>query len=225
MNNSMIIFDCDGVLVDSEPLAAIAYERAYRKHGMSIATGIIAECVGMKQSDIIARIRDMTGHDFPEESARDIWEETRLLFTEQLQPTKGVVSFLNRHSDARCVASSSSLERIGHSLAVTGLADHFGDAIFSSSMVARGKPAPDIFLYAAREMGFDPASCVVIEDSYFGVQGAVAAGMTAIGFTGGSHTYPGHAERLFASGAAAVCATWDETERELRRRGFLADAA
>jgi HAD superfamily hydrolase (TIGR01509 family) len=224
--SKLIIFDCDGVLVDSEPLAARAYERVYEKHGMSgVGADIIAQCVGMKQSDIIARIRELTGHQFPEHADGDIWAETKILFTEELKPTQGIMPFLETLAVERCVASSSSVERINHSLGVTGLARFFGPSIYSSSMVRRGKPAPDIFLHAAEKMGANPADCVVIEDSPFGIEGAVAAGMTGIGYTGGGHTYPEHGARLTACGAAAVCADWKEVGRELAMRGFLKDGA
>ncbi|MBN9255489.1 MULTISPECIES: HAD family phosphatase [unclassified Mesorhizobium] len=216
----LIIFDCDGVLVDSEPLAARAYERVYEKHGMpGVHGGIIAQCIGMKQADIIVRIKELTGHQFPAHADSDIWAETKLLFTQSLTPTPGIASFLEKLEGGRCVASSSSVERINHSLAVTGLARFFGDAIYSSSMVKNGKPAPDIFLYAAEKMGARPADCVVIEDSPFGIQGAVAAGMTAIGYTGGGHTYPEHGSRLTAAGAATICADWQEIERYLASLG------
>lgn len=217
----LIIFDCDGVLVDSEPLAAEAYERVYEKHGMNgVGADVIAQCVGMKQADIIIRIKELTGHHLQPDQEGDLWTVTRDLFSEKLNPTNGIAPFLGMLKAGRCVASSSSLERIHHSLAVTGLASHFGEAIFSSSMVKRGKPAPDIFLYAAEKMGADPANCVVIEDSPFGVEGAVAAGMTAIGYTGGGHTYAGHGERLKAQGAHAACATWAEISGRLNGLGF-----
>lgn len=222
MADRLIIFDCDGVLVDSEPLAAEAYERVYRKHGMSgVGADIIAQCIGMKQSDIIARIKELTGHDFPDHAHGDIWAETKQLFTEKLAETEGLRHFLEALAAPRCVASSSSLERIHHSLEITGLAHFFGEAIFSSSMVKRGKPAPDIFLHAAGKMGADPARCAVIEDSPLGVEGAVAAGMTAIGYTGGGHTYEGHGDRLKSRGAVVACASWDAVRDELTARGFL----
>ncbi|TPM98279.1 HAD family phosphatase [Mesorhizobium sp. B2-1-3A] len=218
-----IIFDCDGVLVDSEPLAARAYEHVYEKHGMpGVHGGIIAQCVGMKQSDIIVRIRELTGHQFPASADGDIWAETKVLFTEELKPTPGIAAFLETLEGDRCVASSSSVERINHSLAVTGLAHFFGDAIYSSSMVKNGKPAPDIFLFAAARLGANPADCIVIEDSPFGIQGAVAAGMTAIGYTGGGHTYAEHAARLTAAGADFVCADWHEVSRQLSKFGVPA---
>lgn len=221
--SQLIIFDCDGVLVDSEPLAARAYERVYEKHGMSgVSADIIAQCIGMKQADIIVRIKELTGHQFPADADDDIWAETKALFTEQLTQTRDLAAFLSSLKAKRCVASSSSLERIHHSLDVTGLAPFFGDAIFSSSMVKRGKPAPDIFLFAAEKMDADPANCVVIEDSPFGVEGAVAAGMAALGYTGGGHSYPGHGEVLSARGAAAICKDWIEVGNQLDRLGFTA---
>jgi len=222
-DTDLIIFDCDGVLVDSEPLAAKAYERVYEKHGMpGVGADIIAQCIGMKQADIIVRIGELTGHRFPDDAQGDIWAETKALFTEALTPTEGLLPFLQRLPLKRCVASSSSLERIHHSLAVTGLAGFFGDSIFSSSMVKHGKPAPDIFLFAAGRMGADPARCVVIEDSPFGVQGAVAAGMTAIGYTGGGHSHAGHGQQLIAKGARAACASWAEVEASLGAPGMAA---
>ncbi|MFC5387544.1 HAD family hydrolase [Aquamicrobium segne] len=220
--SQLIIFDCDGVLVDSEPLAVLAYERVYERHGMpGVGLDIISQCFGMKQADIIARIAELTGHHYPDHAPDDLWLETKALFSEQLQPISGLPDFLSNLKIQRCVASSSSLERIHHSLDVTSIASYFDDdAIFSSSMVRHGKPAPDIFLFAAEKMGMDPAKSAVIEDSPFGIQGAVAAGMAAIGFTGGSHSYEGHAERLLAAGAHAVCTDWAGVAAELEKRGF-----
>lgn len=220
-NDSLVIFDCDGVLVDSEPLAALAYERAYAKNGLPIKAEVVAHGVGMKQADIIRKIHELTGYLLPEQATDDIWGETRELFTERLESTRGLPAFLAELKAARCVASSSSMERITHSLAVTGLTGHFGPSIFSSSMVKNGKPAPDIFLYAADKMGFAPARSVVIEDSRYGVQGAVAAGMTAIGYIGGGHTHDGHGPELLAAGASAICGNWGEVAAELRGRGFI----
>ncbi|MEC9243759.1 MAG: HAD family phosphatase [Pseudomonadota bacterium] len=221
MRKPLIIFDCDGVLVDSEPLAAIAYERVYNKHGLALTRDVVGQCIGMKQADIIVRIEELTGHAFPAHAEGDIWLETRALLEEELEPTRGILPFLRNLETARCVASSSSMERIALSLDVAGIAEFFADNVFSTSMVKNGKPAPDIFLFAAEKLGGEPSASVVIEDSPFGVQGAVAAGMTAIGFTGGSHTFDGHAEKLQAAGAHATCASWSEVESELTRRGFI----
>ena len=103
-----------------------------------------------------------------------------------------------------CVASRSDPARIEHSLAVVGLLERFAPHIFSAAAVERGKPAPDLFLYAARRLATPPARCVVIEDSLRGVQAGVAAGMRVLGFAGGSHCRPGHDEQLKAAGAERV---------------------
>jgi HAD superfamily hydrolase (TIGR01509 family) len=220
--DKLVIFDCDGVLVDSEPLAAEAYERVYGRHGMNgVGADIIAQCIGLKQADIIVKIKELTGHEIPEHAHGDIWAETKRLFTEKLVETEGLKRFLDGLSVRKCVASGSSPERIRHSLEITRLAGYFGDSLFSSSMVKHGKPAPDIFLYAAEKMGADPTRCAVIEDSPLGVEGAVAAGMTAIGYTGGGHTYDGHGDRLVSRGAVTACASWDAVRDELAARGFL----
>jgi HAD superfamily hydrolase (TIGR01509 family) len=206
----LVIFDCDGVLVDSEPLAALAYHNVYANQGMPLPEGTIAQCIGMKQSDIIKRIAELTGHQFPDAAETGLWPETRRVFSQSLRPTPGIKALLDNLDTPHCVASSSSPERIYFSLETTGLAACFRNAIYSSSMVKRGKPAPDLFLHAACEMKADPKNCIVIEDSAFGIEGAVAAGMTAIGYTGGAHTYGTHAQALLDKGALAVFADWTD---------------
>jgi HAD superfamily hydrolase (TIGR01509 family) len=116
----------------------------------------------------------------------------------------GIDEVLAAHRGKRCVASSSMPERVRRCLTLVGLLNYFDPHFFSASMVARGKPAPDLFLFAAREMGEKPEDCLVIEDSVHGVTAAIAAGMRVYGFTGASHCRPGHAERLLAAGASAT---------------------
>ena len=212
-SKGLVIFDCDGVLVDSEPLAAKAYENVLKRGGMAIPAGIMQGCIGLKQEDIFARMEQATGQKIPPELRATLWPETRRLFEAQLQPTAGMVNFLDGLTARRCVASSSHLERIVLSLRLTRLEDYFGGHIFSTQMVKRGKPAPDIFLYAAEQMGADPADCVVIEDSAPGIQGARAAGMTAIGFLGGQHAGPGHGKVLAEAGATHLAQSWAEVAR------------
>lgn len=211
----LVIFDCDGVLVDSEPLSCLAFEKVYASHGMTLPEGMVARGIGMKQADIMKMIEDMTGYRLPEEASSQFWPETKILFAEGLEPTVGIANFLRDLPQKRCVASSSQPERIAFSLEKTGISQYFGDAVYSSSMVKRGKPAPDLFLFAAEKMGVDPARCVVIEDSPFGVEGAIAAGMTAFGYTGGGHTYEGHAENLAGKGAHQVFSHWNDIAREI----------
>ncbi|NKC21979.1 HAD family phosphatase [Ochrobactrum oryzae] len=211
----LVIFDCDGVLVDSEPLSCRAFEQVYANHGMELPQGTVAKGIGMKQADIMKMIEDMTGHRLPEDAISQFWPETKILFAEALEPTAGIADFLRVLPQKRCVASSSQPERIAFSLEKTGISHYFGDAVYSSSMVKRGKPAPDLFLFAADKMGVDPSRCVVIEDSPFGVEGAIAAGMTAFGYTGGGHTYAGHAEKLTSKGAHRVFSHWNDIAREI----------
>lgn len=215
----LVIFDCDGVLVDSEPLSALAYHNVYARHDMPIPDGTVAKGVGMKTADIVRLIGDLTGHYLPLAAQDDLWPETNRLFAESLLPCDGIAGVLERLKMPRCVASSSTPERIAFSLEKTGLISAFikdgVPALYSSTMVKRGKPAPDLFLFAAEKFGADPARCVVFEDSPYGVEGAVAAGMTAIGYIGGGHTYEGHAEKLLEKGAKAVYSDWKQIENEL----------
>ena len=212
----LVIFDCDGVLVDSEVLAVEAFCEVLVAAGVPAEPAMIARCFGMKQADILRSVERDTGVAVPDAVANALWPATRALFDRSLRPMPGVAEFIAGLGDRpRCVASSSSLERIRFSLAKTGLADLFGEHVFSSQMVARGKPAPDLFLFAAERMGAPPERCAVIEDSVFGVQGARAAGMRAIGFLGGSHIVPDHGARLLADGAEAALPSFAAVERRL----------
>ncbi len=207
----LVIFDCDGVLVDSEVLAVEAFVAVLREAGVQATAAMVERCFGMKQADILLSVAEQTGQDVPDDVPARLWPATRLAFERALKPMPGVAGFLDALGDAkRCVASSSNPERIRLSLTLTGLVERFGGHLFSSHQVARGKPAPDLFLFAAAAMEVEPRRCLVIEDSIYGVQGARAAGMTALGFVGGSHIPPGHVAELERSGAVAVLASWGE---------------
>lgn len=212
----LVIFDCDGVLVDSELLSVRAMAATLIAAGVPATEAMIAHRFGMKQKDILAHVAADSGTAIPADAEARIWPATRALFEAELQPMPGVARFLTRLGDRpRCVASSSSLERIRFSLTRTGLIGFFGDNIFSSQQVARGKPAPDLFLFAAGRMGIAPERAVVIEDSIYGVEGARAAGMRAIGFLGGSHIQPTHDRALAASGAEAAERDYAGVERRI----------
>ena len=211
----MIVFDCDGVLVDSEILSMRGYRETLLAAGIDVADDDLLDCVGLKQADIFSRVENLSGSLVPAQTRDGLWPRIRALFEAELKPTAGLVEFLSSLTTKVCVASSSDPGRLTVSLGLTGLADFFGDAVFSTQLVSHGKPAPDIYLFAAQRMGCDPSRCLVIEDSAPGIRGAIAAGMVAIGFVGGSHIRAGHANLLNAAGASAICEDWGRVARWL----------
>ena len=216
MKPEMIVFDCDGVLVDSEVLSVQAMVGVLNDAGVPATYQMIARYFGMKQADILVKVAEETGTEIDAGVAGKIWPAIRALFERELKPMPGIGEFIARNGAIkRCVASSSSPERIRNSLRLTGLLRFFDENIFSSSQVTRGKPAPDLFLFAATQMRVDPAGCVVVEDSKFGIRGAIAAGMTPIGFVGGSHIEPHHADALADAGAVHVESSWTAVERRI----------
>ncbi len=207
----LVIFDCDGVLIDSELLTIDVEVALLAEAGVAItADEIIERYVGISTkgmiADLEARFGCSLGHEFAVRHAR--W--VRDAFERELQVMPGVTAMLASLPGKSCIASSSSPERLRHTLGIAGLYERFDPHIFSATMVPRGKPAPDLFLYAAERMGAASPRCLVIEDSVPGIEAAAAAGMTAIGFTGGSHCRAGHAARLGAAGAAMVVGSMDQ---------------
>lgn len=212
----LLIFDCDGVLVDSEPLSCRIDAEVLTELGVPYTTEDIArDFVGVSQKDMIARISAERGVTLPDDLGDRINQALFARFETDLQPIDGVRDTILALPYRRCVASSSLPQRIALSLRVTGLADLFDD-IFSASEVRHGKPAPDLFLHAASRMEVDPETCIVIEDSLAGVQAARAAGMRVIGFTGGGHCGPGHGDRLRDMGATTVVARMADLPEAVR---------
>jgi HAD superfamily hydrolase (TIGR01509 family) len=200
----LLIFDCDGVLVDSEVLSCQVDADLLTGLGVPYTADEIArQFVGVSLKDMIAGIEAEHGQKLPADFGDRINRTLFARFETELKPIHGVREAILALPHRRCVASSSTPDRIALSLRVTGLSDLF-DHLFSSVQVPRGKPAPDLFLHAAEQMGFAPADCLVIEDSVAGVQAARAAGMKVIGFTGGGHCGPQHEARLREAGAMAV---------------------
>ena len=207
MQPELLIFDCDGVLIDSEAIACRVDAACLAEVGIDIsAEEIMDRYLGISAVMMCRDIEQRYSRELPEGFAGTLHRRVAEVFDAELAATPGIEGLLRTLPHRRCVASSSAPQRLRHSLSVAGLLGYFEPHIFSATQVARGKPAPDLFLFAANAMRAVPGSCVVIEDSVPGVQAAVAAGMRAIGFTGGSHCRPGHAERLRAAGAAAVAA-------------------
>jgi len=183
----LVIFDCDGVLVDSEVLSCQCLVELLRRHDVALdletafthflgrsSVAIVDHCLGL-------------GHSLPAGFGAELRASIRASFARSLMATPNVDELLRSLDLAYCLASSSDLERIDFSLAVTGLRGLFEGRVFSAEMVPEGKPAPDLFLYAAARMGARPERTLVIEDSVSGVQAAKAAGMRVWGFVGGSH--------------------------------------
>lgn len=202
---SLVIFDCDGVLIDSEPIVNRAHVETLATCGYAITEEELLErFCGTSDTAMLATIEREWGHTLPgfyaERVAALITEEYR----RSLKPIAGIKEALATLNWPVCVASSGTPERIRLGLEAAGLFRRFAPHLFSATMVAHGKPAPDLFLHAARQMGAEPGRCVVIEDSPAGIDAAVAAGMSAVGFCGGSHCGPQHGALLRAHGAALV---------------------
>lgn len=198
----LIIFDCDGVLVDSELLSCRCLSDELSEFGISLTLAQAIELfLGRSTSAITQHYRER-GQVVPVDFPVRLKSRVLTAFEKALQPIPDVDTVLSGLRVPYCVASSSDLDRVALSLKVTGLAPPFGKRIYTAQMVQHGKPAPDLFLYAADKMGAQPARTLVIEDSVSGVQAGKAAGMTVWGFAGGSH-YRGRDGQAILSGAGA----------------------
>ncbi|QQN66489.1 HAD family hydrolase [Bradyrhizobium diazoefficiens] len=203
----LIIFDCDGVLVDSELLSCRCLSEVLAEFGIPLSLEQALELfLGRSTNAIEQHYRDL-GQVVPDDFLPRLKSRVLTTFAASLRPIPGVAAVVSELSMPFCVASSSDLDRVSLSLDVTGLAPHFGERLYTAQMVRHGKPAPDLFLHAAGKMQADAARTLVIEDSVSGVQAAKAAGMTVWGFVGGSHyrTRDGRAI-LSAAGADRVFA-------------------
>lgn len=188
MPPALIIFDCDGVLIDSEVLAAGALIDELACHGVVVDMGFVARhFIGRAYPVILTEVRARFGIALPARFEQDY--RTRLLaaFETGLSAMAGAATALETLRVPFCVATSSSPQRLAASLRIAGLEALLAGRAFTASEVARGKPAPDLFLHAAARMGADPAACVVVEDSAAGLAAGLAAGMEVWHFVGGSH--------------------------------------
>ena len=182
----LVIFDCDGVLVDSERLAVRIDVRVLGELGWIMTEQEVVErFMGRTHEYMVSEIEAFLGRPLAPDWEDPFHQLYRDAFAAELRPVEGVVDALDRITLPTCVASSGTHEKIRFTLGLTNLYDRFAGRIFSASEVARGKPAPDLFLHAAKRMGVDPAACAVVEDSRYGVEAARAAGMLALGFAGG----------------------------------------
>jgi len=183
----LIIFDCDGVLVDSEVLSCRCLSEVLASYGITLEVDQALDLFLGRSLSAVLQHYQALGRPLPVLFATELKAAVRAAFLSSLGPIEGVGAVLQGLRIPRCVASSSDIDRVSFSLTLTGLAAHFGERLYTSQMVERGKPAPDLFLYAAERMQADPHRTLVIEDSVSGVQAAKAAGMAVWGFAGGSH--------------------------------------
>ena len=205
----LVIFDCDGVLVDSETIVSAVHVAHLRRAGYAIdQEQLIARFLGTTDRAMIATIEDELGHPLPADYLAQVKQEVRSRAAAELRAVPGAFDAARAMTCAVCVASSSAEEQLHFKLEATGLAGIFGDRVFSADRVEHGKPAPDIFLYAAARTGWQPGQCVVIEDSVNGVRAGRAAGMRVLGFTGAGHLPSGYDSALLDAGAEAVAADY-----------------
>lgn len=187
MEVDLVIFDCDGVLVDSEAIANPLLRDALAEHGLDMTLEqVIQTYVGRSMPAVVSISEELLGRKLPDDFLDELQIKTFDAFKAELKAVPGVEDLINsliKKDIPICVASSGSFDKMDVTLGLTGLKKYFADRIFSTIQVERGKPYPDLYLYAADQMGVEPAKCLVIEDSVPGVQGAVAAGMEVIAFS------------------------------------------
>jgi HAD superfamily hydrolase (TIGR01509 family) len=189
----LVIFDCDGVLVDSEPISVEVMVAEFKKAGVAIDEDYVyRNFLGRSMTTVVETAREEFSLSIDDAFLTSLRVHLFERFRQDLKPMAGLHDALDNLAKAGinwCVASSSQPDRIALSLKVTGLIDRFAPHIFSATMVKNGKPAPDLFLFAAEKMAIAPHHCVVVEDSPAGLAAAHAANMTAIAFTGGGHAH------------------------------------
>jgi HAD superfamily hydrolase (TIGR01509 family) len=209
----LVIFDCDGVLVDSEIIAARVEAELLTLAGYEISAEEIAETyAGLTFKDILMRIEEKSKIPFQVSLIDRAEELVDRKLRGEVRAIDGVREAVAAVTVQRCICSNSRTERIEFMLEKVHLLPFFAGRIFSALETPTGKtkPAPDVFLFAAEKLNANPANTFVIEDSVHGVHGAKAAGMRVIGFTGAAHSYPGHADLLTEAGAETVIRRWAE---------------
>ncbi len=189
-----VIFDCDGVLVDSVGLAGEVLAQYLRDLGFAVTRQEATRRFGSgKMADYVARFEQEMGKRLPAKFEQELRRRRELVFRERLQPVAGAVELVQRLRVPRCVASNGPMAQIEHSLRIVGLHEPFAGRIFSAYSVRAWKPDPQLFLHAGSALGVSPAECAVIEDSELGIQAGVAAGMQTFAFLpgGGETAHPG----------------------------------
>lgn len=208
MTFSAVIWDCDGCLIDSEHIACELSARLLTEAGYTISTeDYVRRFCGQGKTHIFNSIKEDCGVDYRAHmESIDKKSLQRDAFRKNLKAIDGINEALDQISVPMAIASGSDYDRLEYTLQLTKLYTRFENRIYSSSLVAKGKPSPDIFLYAAEKIGVSPEECLVIEDSINGVRAGKSAGMTVFGFTQGSHIFDktSHSEELLALGADLI---------------------
>lgn len=205
MDCELIIFDCDGVLLDSEMISCAEDADAYCRIGYKITAQEMAfRFAGVPGDSIDKIISEEMGKKIPLGFRSTIQEKILLKYRSELRAIEGVEETLKQLKIKKCVASSSAPAKLALGLVETGIFELLYPHIFSTKLVEKGKPHPDIFLYAAKQMGVSPDKCLVIEDSVAGITAAKAAGMRSVGFIGGSHCSDSQSDRLISAGANVI---------------------
>ena len=216
---NLIIFDCDGVLVDSELISTSILYNTINKYGYVISKEeVFSRFLGKSLKTTIIELEKDFKVKLTLNDIEIMKEEVLNNFSLYLEPVDGITQFLESYHGDICVASSSYPERIKHSLQQTKLLRFFNNThIFSATMVKFGKPAPDLFLFAAKKMGYKPNQCIVIEDSSYGIQAAKSAGMMAVGLIAASHMKSKeNLKKLECSGADYVVDSYNELKNILK---------
>lgn len=213
-----LIFDCDGVIADSEVLANTALAEALTEFGLpTTLSQSYQRHMGKTIDAIEADARAEIGDSLPKDFQTIVQDRTLARFRAELSEIPGFSAFLRRLGGLpKAVASSSAPARLAVTLNVLGVAKAFGRHVYSARIVANPKPHPDIYLHSAAALNIRPGECLAIEDSPSGVRSAVAAGMTVIGLTAASHIPNGHGEILTDAGASQIAASYADVERFVR---------
>lgn len=225
----VVIFDCDGVLVNSELVALeteIAFVERYSRFKID-PLEYAAQYTGMDEKKWMEAVYNMqdprNAREITPDDMEDLKESIDRVINEKLDKIQGVEDFVRSVTKNKAVASNSKTDRLLETLRRTDLMKHFGKNIFSADRVESGKPDPALFVLAAAEMATDVSRCVVIEDSVNGIIAAKKAGMTVIGFTGGGHYGPSHAKTLLSHGADDILTSYAHTNMPKAIKGMLFD--
>ena len=220
--DALLIFDFDGVIANSEVIANAVLAEVVTELGVpTTLQESYDHYMGKRFPDVIAAVKATVGGSCPDTFGDEYRARTLARFEAELTAVEGARDYISAFSDVpRCIASSSSPDRLSLCLDVLDLNAEFQPHVYSASLVPRGKPHPDIFLHAATQVGVDPSRCLVLEDSPTGVQAGIAAGMRVIGLLAASHIQDGHRQRLMKAGAQHVAASFAEAEAITRT--FLA---